>query len=155
MTPVNGDIQVERPVAEVFATLVDLAVFDSLWADVSNLQSQDMKISRIDQTFEVTKTIHDRAQQQEFRVKEFEPPRLYEIATTLFKLPVVYRYELVEQGNGATLVSLVKRADLTGWTRVFSPLMRHLFTKPEHDEFHLQRLKELVEDGARPTGKPG
>ena len=153
MTIVKDQITIERPVELVFSTLVELDVLEKLWADVSDVQSPEKKVSRVGQTFVCTKTIHNRSQRQKFQVTAFEPPRLFAIATTLFKLPVIFRYELAAQGNGLTRVSLAKCAELTGWTRVMGPLMRHLFTKPEHDEFHLQRLKKLVELGAEPTAE--
>ena len=146
MGDVTEQVVIEKPVTEVFRTLTDPVNLSKLFTDLSKVKSTGGKISGTGQSFSATKTIHGRSQRQIYTVLQFDPPSIYEIETTLFKLPVSYTYNLEEISPGRTRVKLVKTAALRGWTRVFSPLLRHLFSKPEHDMDHLANLARCVEN---------
>lgn len=140
MIEINEDLEIGSPIETVFATLTDINALPLLSPDVSAVTSDAIRMEQAGQIFSATKTIHNRAQVQDFRVIAFDRPEHLEIQTTLFKLPVIYSYRLTPVGEKTTLVQLRRSATLTGWTLIFTPLLRHLFTKPEHDQFHLQRL---------------
>lgn len=142
---IEDTIVVQGSVPEVFAFVSDVNNAGNLsehLADIKLLpagaRSESVRYSR-------TLLIHGQPNPQEVTATSDEPNKVYVTRTALYGFDIVYTYRFVSLETGAVEVALTKEAGTQGWTKILTPLIRHLLTRPEHDGQHLQALKTAIE----------
>lgn len=103
----TNTIEIDRPVAEVFAYLTDLEHTPEWNRAISRTRKVSAGDPRVGTVYEQTRTTPGPATER-LRITAIEPDVLLEVQGELASLPALLRYRLRGAGSGTTLVNHVE-----------------------------------------------
>jgi uncharacterized protein YndB with AHSA1/START domain len=138
-------VQIDRPVAEVFAFVADPANFPR-WAGA--LVKESRKTSSgpvgVGTTFRQLNTLMGRRFVSEMRVVTYEPPGRYEYVTTNGPIRFAGHYTFVPvEGHKSTRFTSLDESEPPSWLRYLQPLLQPFAQR--QITINVSRLKAAIE----------
>jgi carbon monoxide dehydrogenase subunit G len=143
MIRVELELEIERPVQEVFDRLADVERVPEWQASAVSAHVEGPM--GVGAHVHETRRLLGREAHTELEVASFEPPRRLTLRTLQGPLKVDVDHRLESQGNG-TVLYVVAEADPGTILGLAKPLLRR---QAEHElRTDFERLKQLLEDGS-------
>jgi len=143
MIEVRAEVSVERPPAEVFAYLADMANNPEWQNGMQSCRWTSEPPLRLGSTYDQVARFLGREIVSSFEVTEFEDGTLIRIRSTA-GMPLDITRRVEPDGRGDSLVTAVVRGDSSGVTRLADPLIRVIVGKSVRADY--RRLKASLED---------
>ncbi|MCC8967746.1 SRPBCC family protein [Bradyrhizobium sp. Pear76] len=143
------DIQIDRPVANVFDYLKDMEACSRWYEAVRSVDRVSSGSTGQGSRFQFKRKIGGKAIDNTVEVTEFHEPDLLTIASVNGPTPFSYRYRLSPSDGGTRLhlTGSISGEGLTGAIALLAPLANTLFKKGMRT--NLETLKRLIERSAQ------
>ena len=148
MIEIRVDIDIDRPPAEVFGFLSDMAQNPQWQKGMQSCRWTSEPPLGPGSTYDQVAKFLGKEIVASFEVTEFEPGRRIRIETTSGTMPIDVTRTVEPNGGGSSVGALV-RGDASGVFRLATPLLRLLVRRSVVRDY--RRLKALLEsEGSRP-----
>ena len=144
MIRIEFDVDVERPVEDVFAYLTDPRRLHEWQPRTTSVEVEGDEPVGVGTRFRETRQILGRDIEQTVEVSEYEPPRRFGLRIVDGPLKVDGAHELEPRGSG-TRIHVVAAGEPTGAARLGGPLVKRALERELRG--HYGRLKRNLEAG--------
>jgi uncharacterized protein YndB with AHSA1/START domain len=144
MITTNVTVQIDRPIAEVFAFVTDPANFPR-WAGALVKESRQTSPGPIGEgtTFTQANMLMGRRFVSEMRVVTYEPPHRFEYVTTSGPIRFAGHYTFAPSGDSSTKFTSIDESEPSGLLRYLQPLLQPFAQRQITS--NLAQLKAVIE----------
>jgi uncharacterized membrane protein len=143
MIEVGASVEVERPAAEVFDFLADMANNPRWQRGMRACTWTSEPPLAVGSTYDQEASFLGKRIVSSFEVVELVPGEHIRIRTTSGTMPIDVSRTVAATGGGSCTVSAVVRGDASGVFRVAEPLLRQMVQRSVRGDY--RRLKALLE----------
>ena len=141
---IEHTVEIERPVAEVFAYLTDVERLPDWQESCVEAKRETHEPIVVGSTWREVRSAAGRRIESTCEVVAHEPERRFDIRSSA-PVPFTVRHTL-EPADGGTRVSVVGEADTSRLPRLMRPMVEGIARRQFRSD--LERLKRVLEDGA-------
>ena len=150
---VRTQIDIDRPREEIAAFAADPDNAPRWYSNIKQVQWKSPKPLAVGSLIEFRAEFLGRQLDYTYEVKEHVPGERFVMATAEGPFPMRTTYTWRDAPGGGTTMELRNQGEPSGFKAVAAPVMK-LAMKRENGK-DLRRLKDLLEAGASPPGRPG
>jgi uncharacterized protein YndB with AHSA1/START domain len=136
-------IRIERPASEVFRYVSDVRNAPAWFSAVQTAEQVAGQGPGPGARYAITRELPQGRVEDEVRTTEFEPPTTFAFGTEGGSTPFSYRYALVEEDDGSTVLRLEGTIEPSGPARLLGPIATAAFKRGM--AANLERLRAELE----------
>ena len=144
MTDITTTAEIDRPAAEVFAYVADMANNPNWQQGQRRCEWTSQPPHGVGSTYDQEARFMGRTIRSSFEVTEFEAGRLIRIVSTA-DMPIVVTRTVEAIGDDRSRVTAHVQGDPPGLLKIFGPLLDRMVERNVAKDY--ERLKELLEAG--------
>jgi hypothetical protein len=145
MSGFNMTEWIARPPKEVFEFIVDSENASQVSPNIKSMVKLTEGTVGVGTRYRETRLMNGKEAQAELEIVDFETGQRYAMKNVTDGIETIYRYTFLSEKNG-TRVDLVCELSASGVKKLMLPVVASIL-KMEDGE-HLQRLKQVMEDGS-------
>lgn len=146
MAKTEESLVITKPIHHVFTFVTNLTNAQHIVENIIDVASVTEGPLKAGSRYTQNRLIHGNKNLQMVEVITYKENETYAIQTELFGMNVIYTYQFIATDPDTTTLKLTKQACGKGFLKLLTPLLKHLFTAPEHDGNHINVLKRAVEN---------